>query len=275
MELRALLMRSLAKDPGERPPDGHSFAEQLRTGTEQPRSPHAAASGDASDLEPTSMMSQTMIFGGSESDPAPPPPPPPGGRQIVINAGAPDPPLASRLRSERRSRRTVAIVISAALVVATVALLATDARPAVSGSPAPAIVALRPITFTTDHFGRVVFDEDDLKNRPVAQVSDALTMAGLVPQTVPGEVSATPGVVTAVKPSGAVAPGTAIVMTVSVADPTTTTTATTAAPPITEAASTTVAPPPTTAAPAPTPKPPPGGKDKGGKDKGGKKHGHG
>jgi eukaryotic-like serine/threonine-protein kinase len=207
-DVRALIGEALAKDPADRPGDAHAFAVKLRrlqmVSMPPPRTPDSAADDrdDATQLvglddgfEATHIMGADAVGSATAIMP-------PGG---II--GSPDLGMSQQPYESRRQRRRLGIAAAAVLLgVIAITRLQGDGGggvPGVSTSTTPSTVAFFAI------------DPNTYIGLPVAAASALISKAGFVVATQFVDAPEAAGIVIGVEPSGQVASGARVTLTVS------------------------------------------------------------
>ena len=178
--VRALVGSALLKDPTQRPAEAAQFGREALKLAARLRATGPVASAGAVGAAPT---------GGTAT-------------RVLTTAGAPLPPAGGSARRRRRVLIPIVILLTTvAILIAAGALLAPRREP--RSTP--------PRTTTPP---RVVVDRERYLGRPYASVAAELAALGLQVRRISGS-RGEPGTVTNVRPSGAVAPGTMITVTVA------------------------------------------------------------
>ncbi|SET28568.1 serine/threonine-protein kinase [Geodermatophilus poikilotrophus] len=197
---QALVGRALAKDPARRPADGDAFRDAVDGLSGGPGVPGPARAATAAMPAAGAVAPAAGAVGPAATR--------------VLPSG---PPRAAAPSSGRGGRRRgLLLAVLALLAVAAVIGVALssggDPTPATEQTPGPVTA---PITDP-----RVEVVAEDLVGRPVAVVQGELAGQGFAVALVPVERSDVPdGQVTAVAPSGPVAPGSTLTVTHAVAPP--------------------------------------------------------
>lgn len=202
--VRAAIESALSKDPSDRPRDAHAFASELRRLQLSTMPPPALTTVEAMDPgEPTLVAELSPVEAptrvmGSKTEIMPT-------RAVV--AGTRDLGLSQEPYAARRQRRRIA---AAALVTIVVAFALLQLRPTGGARSLQGLKA----SSTTVAF--VTVDPKAIVGLTAAKASDVLSKEGLLVATTSAAAGGIPaGVVTAVDPSGQVAVGTRVTLTVS------------------------------------------------------------